>query len=128
LYRPPEKIRDERLRTKVVKYAAENPHVALIIAMVNEFREVLKSSNPNALDDWAVKVKALKIKELTGFVSYVEGDLPAIKNAIIYTYNNGIAEGKINKLKTIKRQVYGRAGFELLTSKLFLSDYFSYVE
>jgi transposase len=128
LYRPPEKIKDERLRGKVEKYVAENPQVALIIATVNEFREILKGGKPDALDDWTLKVKTLKIKELTGFANYLEGDLPAVKNAIIYHYSNGIAEGKINKLKTIKRQIYGRAGFELLTSRLFLSDLFSYVE
>jgi len=124
LYNPPDKIHNERLRNKVQKYVAENSQVSLIIDLVNEFRQVLKGGNPGKLDDWNAMVKALKIRELTGYVRYLESDLPAIKNAIIYTYSNGIAEGKINKIKTIKRQLYGRASFELLTSKLFLSDRF----
>jgi transposase len=128
LYASAEKTRDEHLRQKVEKYVAENKEVALIINLVNEFREVLKCGNAAALDDWNLKVKAQKIQQLNNFVKYIESDLTAIKNAIIYPYSNGVAEGKINKLKTIKRQIYGRASYELLTSRLFLSDMFKQVE
>jgi transposase len=119
LYAPAEKIRDERLRDKVEKYVAANPHIVILINLVNEFRQILKGKNAAALDDWNLMVKALKNRRLSNFVKYIESDLTAIKNAILYPYSNGVAEGKINKLKTIKRQIYGRASYELLTSRLF---------
>jgi len=44
--------------------------------------------------------------------------LEAIKNVIILNYNNGLAEGSVNKLKVINRIMYGRNSFELLKAKL----------
>ncbi|WP_442879251.1 transposase [Cetobacterium sp.] len=41
-------------------------------------------------------------------------------NAIRYGYKNGLLEGIVNKLKVLKRQVYGRAEFDLLEKKLYL--------
>ena len=48
-------------------------------------------------------------------------DIQAVRNAIIYEYNNGLAEGSVNKLKVIKMIMYGRNKFEMLRKKvLFL--------
>lgn len=60
----------------------------------------------------------MQIKELDSFVNGIERDKDAIKNAIQFDYNNGFAEGSANKLKVIKRIMYGRNSFELLKSKL----------
>lgn len=48
--------------------------------------------------------------------------MEAVKAAIIYDDNNGLTEGNVNRLKNIKRQMYGRAGFELLRKKVVLSN------
>jgi len=128
LYKSPDEISDEKLREKVLKYVSENPQVALIIDLIREFKEIFKSGEPDKMDAFNAKVLVLDIRELTACINSFEHDLAAIKNAVIFSYSNGIAEGKINKLKTIKRMVYGRAGYELFTSRLFLSDAFGYVE
>jgi transposase len=48
-------------------------------------------------------------------------DIDAVKNAIIYPYNNGLAEGLNNKLKALKRGMYGRAGNRLIEIKMVAS-------
>ena len=48
------------------------------------------------------------------FARTLSGDLEAIKNAIAEPWSSGQAEGQINRLKTLKRAMYGRAGIELL--------------
>ena len=48
----------------------------------------------------------------------------AVKNGIAYPYNNGLAEGSVNKIKLIKRIMYGRNSFALLKSKTLLNEYF----
>jgi transposase len=45
-------------------------------------------------------------------------DLAAVRNAITERWSNGQTEGQINRLKTLKRQMYGRAGTELLRARL----------
>ncbi|WP_175634835.1 transposase, partial [Pedobacter ghigonis] len=48
-------------------------------------------------------------------------DLHSIENAINLHWSNGPVEGNVNKLKTIKRQMYGRASFDLLRKRLVLA-------
>lgn len=48
----------------------------------------------------------------------------AIKNGIIYPYNNGLEEGSVNKIKVIKRIMYGRNSFELLKVKVLFHELF----
>jgi len=47
------------------------------------------------------------------FASVLRRDVAAVKNAIELTWSNGQAEGQINRLKMLKRAMYGRAGPEL---------------
>ena len=66
---------------------------------------------------------ACKMQNISELQSYVEGissDLDAVKNAIQYDYNNGLAEGSVTKIKLIKRVMYGRNSFQLLRAKVLL--------
>lgn len=54
----------------------------------------------------------------------VRKDIPAVKNGITYPYNNGLAEGSVNKIKVIKRIMYGRNIFELLKAKVLFQEEF----
>jgi transposase len=45
-------------------------------------------------------------------------DLPAVERSITMPWSNGPLEGQINRLKVIKRQMYGRAGFRLLKARV----------
>ena len=56
--------------------------------------------------------------QLDGYIKGVKNDYNSIVNAILLDYNSGLAEGSVNKLKTIKRIMYGRNNFELLRSKV----------
>ncbi len=67
------------------------------------------------------KANNLKFRKINKFVSGLKRDMQAVRNAIIYEYNNGLAEGSVNKLKVIKRIMYERNKFEMLRQKvLFL--------
>ncbi|WP_367363046.1 transposase [Mesotoga sp.] len=67
------------------------------------------------------KVKKSNIRELTTFARGIERDIEAVKNAIKTEFSNGVIEGVINKLKVIKRIMYGRCSFELLRLKVIMS-------
>ena len=62
------------------------------------------------------------IKELRTFAYGIMMDLKAVQNAIIMDVSNGIVEGYVNKLKAIKRVMYGRASLQLLRRKMVFSD------
>ena len=60
----------------------------------------------------------MDISEISSYVAGLKNDIAAVRNAITLEFNNGLAEGSVNKLKVIKRIMYGRNSFELLKSKL----------
>ena len=70
------------------------------------------------LDGWLAKVTKSQIRELQSFVLGVERDKAAVAAALTLPQNNGLVEGKVNKLKLIKRMMYGRAGFPLLRQRV----------
>ena len=53
--------------------------------------------------------------------------LTAVKIRITKQYNNGLAEESVNKIKAIRRIMYGRNSFELLKAKVLLGQYFHYI-
>jgi len=52
------------------------------------------------------------------FAQTIQRDIEAIRNAIITPWSNGQTEGQINRLKALKRSMYGRAGTELLRARM----------
>lgn len=61
------------------------------------------------------------ISELKSFAYGIKMDIKAVNNAIDLDTSNGIVEGYVNKLKTVKRVMYGRASIELLRRKMVFS-------
>ena len=82
--------------------------------LVQEFRRIVHKLEGEKLDSWLEAVKASLIRELQSFVFGVERDNAAVVAGLTRPQNNGVVEGKVNKLKRIKRMGYGRAGFPRL--------------
>ena len=98
------------------------PAIENIINLVNEFKHLLESKNVEKLGEWIEKANNLKIRKIDKFVNGLKRDIQAVRNAIIYEYNNGLAESSVNKLKVIKRIRYGRNTFEMLRQKVFFLE------
>lgn len=62
-----------------------------------------------------------KLKEYVSFARGLSEDYEAVKNALRYEWSNGQLEGWVNRLKLIKRQMYGRAKFDLLKARVLHS-------
>lgn len=97
------------------------PELKLLLELVKEFKVLLFSEDPHKLDSWIKSVEKTAISELNSFVQGIHRDLQAVKNSIIYPYSNGLAEGTVNKIKVIKRIMYGRCGFQMLRKKILLN-------
>jgi transposase len=62
-----------------------------------------------------------KLKEFIGSPGGIVADYEAVKNALTYEWSNGQLEGQVNRLKLIKRGMYGRAKFDLLRARVLHS-------
>jgi transposase len=89
--------------------------------LVQQFWEIIAERKRAQLDDWLKSAKNSGIVELRYFAQGLEKDLQAVKAALIYEWSNGPVEGHNNRLKMIKRQMYGRAKFDLLRQRILYS-------
>ena len=82
------------------------------------FQGLLRGGKPEGLDAWLIDARASGIYAMQRFARTVRQDLEAVRNAVLEHWSNGQTEGQINKLKTLKRAMYGRAGLELLRARI----------
>ena len=73
---------------------------------------------PERLDAWLVQMENCGVKKLQNFAWGLRQDYDAMKAALVYDWSNGQVEGQVNRLKTIKHQMYGRATFDLLRQRV----------
>lgn len=98
------------------------PEMERVLQLLKEFKAILLGKNSHLLQSWKQSLAELNIPELNSFLVGVEKDEEAIRNAIIFPYSNGLAEGTVNKIKVIKRIMFGRCGFEMLRKKILLNN------
>lgn len=84
------------------------PLLSQLYTLVKESHTVMFSQKPGKLDLWIKSARKYDIPELQSFMEGICNDVEAVKNGIAYSYNNGLAEGSVNKIKVIKRIMYGR--------------------
>ncbi len=99
-----------------------NSKVQKLWDLSHEFRSVFEEKSVLKLKDWICHVGKSSFRELKGFVKGLISDLAAVTAAVKYDCNNGLTEGNVNRLKNIKRQMYGRANHALLRRKVVLSN------
>jgi len=97
-----------------------SPEVRTVHDLLHTFLALMRERQHQQLRPWMEEASKSGIAELKSFVAGVERDYDAVKEAFHLHWSQGPTEGKVNKLKTIKRVMYGRAGFRLLRQRLLL--------
>jgi transposase len=70
------------------------------------------------LAEWLARGEASSDPDLRRFAEGIRRDEACVQAAVTERWSNGPVEGQVNRLKTIKRQMYGRAGFVLLRARV----------
>ena len=91
------------------------------IALAQRFAEMVRHREGRKLDTWLTQAKASAVGPLARFAKSLETDYHAVKAALSLPWSNGPVEGHINKLKMLKRSMFGRAKFDLLEKRLLFS-------
>ncbi len=89
--------------------------------LVQDFRVMVTKRQEGALPRWLKEAKGSGIAELQSLAAGILRDFDAVRAALTLltlTYSNGQTEGQVNKLKSLKRQMYGRANFDLLRKRV----------
>ncbi|MET8329443.1 transposase [Streptomyces sp. NPDC005181] len=70
------------------------------------------------LNDWIRQAELDGPKPMSGFAGFLRRDLDAVTAGLTLSWNSGVVEGHVNRVKTLKRAMYGRASFTLLRTRI----------
>jgi transposase len=115
--RRPEKRMVES-QARLEKIRAASPDLTTALDLADEFKSLIRKQSSGTLRDWLTRAEASPCPEVRHFAEGIRRDESAVNAAITLPWSNGPVEGHVNRLKTIKRQMYGRAGFVLLRARV----------
>jgi transposase len=98
------------------------PHLAVLRGHIGAFADIMTSRTGHRhLDAWLASAENSGLDQLASFAAGIRKDHAAVANGLTLPYSSGKVEGTVNKIKMLKRQTYGRAGFPLLRKRVLLA-------
>jgi len=95
------------------------PDVQRATDLTHAFARMVRERKAPELDGWIARTREAGVpRELTAFAEGLLQDEAAVRAALSLPWSNGQLEGQVNRLKLIKRMMYGRGGFELLRQRV----------
>jgi hypothetical protein len=118
---PPGKLTDDH-RAALAQITARCEELAATRSLVREFAEMLCHRHGERLEAWAAQAETSPVSELRRFAGGLRKDWAAVTAGLTVSYSSGAVEGHVNRIKMIKRQMYGRANPDLLRKRVLLAD------
>lgn len=103
---------------KVDALKAGSPAFGTMRCLAMRFNGILRGREADPLPAWIDDAIETDLAPILRFARTLNRDFDAVKNAVEMPWSNGQAEGQINRLKTLKRTMYGRAGPDLLRARM----------
>jgi transposase len=86
-----------------------------------EFARLVRTRQEEGLTRWMEQAEASGLEEFQTFVKGLRRDEAAVRAGLSLPWSNGPTEGNNNRLKLLKRSMYGRANFDLLRKRVLLA-------
>ena len=117
IVREPDELKPEErpVRARLLEIC---PPAAKASALALDFFAMVRKRKVELLDGWLARARASGLADLKSFANGLERDRAAVVNALSLEISNGQVEGQVNKLKLLKRSMYGRAKLDLLTARM----------
>jgi transposase len=115
--RPPDQMTDEQ-KQLLGRITNQCPEADDLRRIALAFRAALTAENSTQLRQWIDGAKRCEFGHVVRFAYGLQKDISAVAAAVDTPWSNGQVEGQINRLKMSKRQMCGRAGFELLRARV----------
>jgi transposase len=120
ILRDPDHLDDDEKAT-LAKIRDRCPDLDTLAAHVTEFAKILTGRHGDRLDDWITAVEADDQPDLHSFARGLRRDHDAVVSGLTLPWSSGVVEGNVNRIKMLKRQMYGRANFLLLRKRVLLA-------
>jgi transposase len=103
---------EEQETLRLIRQAS--PKAEAAYHLVVTFLQMVRERTGEQLDSWLKEVEASHLKAFESFITSVQQDKDAVLAGLTLPWSTGPVEGQVNRLKLIKRSMYGRAKFDLL--------------
>lgn len=110
--------REDEQQARLDAIRGRSAELAAALDLADEFAALIRKDSGGTLSAWLASTEASPCPELRRFAAGIRRDEAAVQAAVSGPWSNGPVEGHINRLKLIKRQMYGRAGFVLLRARV----------
>lgn len=114
----PAEERDATEQAYLAAVLAASPEIAYAQALASRFLVLVRERQALALEAWLVEAEQSGLLELRAFARGLRRDREAVDLALAVEVSQGQTEGQVNRLKCLKRLMYGRAGFALLRQRV----------
>jgi len=122
--RPENRTADEQ--ATLARLPALHPELAAVVAQWDSFAQMFRDRDDEhprcQLEHWMSATTETNVPELKAFVTKLRQDVAAVVAALTLPYSQGQTEGRVNRLKLIKRSMYGRAKFDLLRRRVLYAS------
>ena len=118
---PPSDLADDN-RAALAQITGRCEELKTTRDLVRSFGDMLRHRRGEHLEAWAGQAEASPVSELRGFSKGLRRDWAAVTAGLTVSYSSGAVEGHVNRIKMIKRQMYGRAKPDLLRKRVLLAD------
>jgi transposase len=108
----------EEERAYLQRLCDQEPTIALAYELAQDFADMARKRTGQAFEAWLARATTSGIPELDRFARGLTDDRAAVQAGLTLEWSNGQTEGQVNKLKLLKRSMYGRANFDLLRLRL----------
>ena len=107
---------------KLLERLAQQPELSGVLTLAQGFIDLVRQRLPDQLDRWLETAMNVSFKAFQSFAKGLKDDYDAVRAGLTLEVSNGPVEGQNNRLKMLKRQMFGRAGLELLAKRLILTS------
>jgi transposase len=114
-----DKLNDNE-KQQYARLQAQEGEVAEAIALTQDFAALMRQRQPDQLATWLERAAASGLNAFKSLANGIRADYEAVKAGATLMWSTGPVEGQINRLKMLKRQMYGRAGIGLLRQRVLL--------
>jgi transposase len=110
--------RTAQAQSRLEAIRVASPDLTAALDLADEFTLLIRKQSTGTLKEWLPRAECSPCPEIRNFAQGIRRDESAVNAAVTTPWSNGPVEGHVNRLKTIKRQMYGRAGFALLKARV----------
>ncbi|MFD3997142.1 transposase [Streptomyces sp. NPDC058583] len=122
IMRPREALTDQQ-EERLLEVRLACPDITRACDLARAFTDLVRNRRGSFLLEWIRQAERDAPKPMSGFAGFLRQDLDAVAAGLTLHWSSGVIEGHVNRVKTLKRAMYGRASFELLRTPILTQSW-----